>query len=86
MSGVRAQVMAPTTQRTLVVGSASTAQSRTVRSRSIDYAVTSREITKRDDTGRVRRLTPSWRWRWPGGDDGGAGPLAGSAGRTQRTG
>ena len=47
----------------------------------IDCAVTNREITKRDGTGRVRRLPAARRWHRPGGGDGGAGPLAGGTDR-----
>jgi len=41
-------------------------------------------VTNRDGTGRSRRLTAAR--RWSGGGANGAGPMAGSAGRIQRTG
>jgi hypothetical protein len=56
---------------------------------SIDCAVTNREITNRDDTGRMvtagRRVAGGGGGPRRGGGDGGAGPMAGSAGRIQRT-
>jgi hypothetical protein len=55
----------------------------------IDCAVTNREITNRDDTGRMvtagRRVAGGGGGPRRGGGDGGAGPMVGSAGRIQRT-
>ena len=62
MSG-KSLVMAPTTQQTTMVGSASTMQSQLVISRNVMTPAGSA-------AGPIMALTTSWRWRWRGGSHG----------------